>query len=277
MSDKDKRVVRSKRKFIAFFVVSVVLFLLSKYALGIDTSLYYKNDAAEEQSSHTSLTDVLDADSCRVTSEKEESPAAGDLFVSTGYRHEIKGVWSYDKCFPDLNDVQIKSAKKNGVSPVTSRREVARLVNSHKLVDISSSPFYTVDDLSHSMPYLVPEAQHLLNTIGLNFLDSLRMKGLRPHMLVVTSVLRTGDDVRRLRKKNGNATKNSCHCYGTTVDVSYNRFVPVDGHHKAGMAHTRWNETLKQVLSEVLRDLRDDDRCYVKYELKQGCYHLTLR
>lgn len=36
-------------------------------------------------------------------------------------------------------------------------------------------------------------------------------------------------------------------------------------------------DTLKLVLSEVLRDLRKADRCYVKYELKQGCFHITAR
>ena len=36
-------------------------------------------------------------------------------------------------------------------------------------------------------------------------------------------------------------------------------------------------DTLKLVLSEVLRDLREAERCYVKYELKQGCFHITTR
>ena len=35
--------------------------------------------------------------------------------------------------------------------------------------------------------------------------------------------------------------------------------------------------TLKLVLSEVLRDLRKADKCYIKYELKQGCFHITTR
>ena len=36
-------------------------------------------------------------------------------------------------------------------------------------------------------------------------------------------------------------------------------------------------DTLKLVLSEVLRDLRKEDKCYIKYELKQGCFHITTR
>ena len=37
------------------------------------------------------------------------------------------------------------------------------------------------------------------------------------------------------------------------------------------------SDTLKMVLSEVLRDLKKNGRCYVKYELKQGCFHITTR
>ena len=36
-------------------------------------------------------------------------------------------------------------------------------------------------------------------------------------------------------------------------------------------------DTLKLVLSEVLRDLRKAEKCYIKYELKQGCFHITTR
>ena len=33
---------------------------------------------------------------------------------------------------------------------------------------------------------------------------------------------------------------------------------------------------LKWVLSEVLRDMRQANRCLVKYEVKQGCFHITV-
>ena len=37
------------------------------------------------------------------------------------------------------------------------------------------------------------------------------------------------------------------------------------------------NDTLKYVLSEVLNDLRRQGTCYVKYEAKQSCFHITAR
>jgi hypothetical protein len=103
-------------------------------------------------------------------------------------------------------------------------------------------------------------------------MDSLAMKRIPLHTLIVTSVLRTEDDVRRLRRVNVNASPESCHRYGTTVDICYNRFNRINK--DKGQVSSA---TLKWVLSEVLRDLRKAGECYVKYEVKQGCFHITVR
>ena len=94
---------------------------------------------------------------------------------------------------------------------------------------------------------------------------------------MVTSVLRTTDDVSSLQRGNKNATTNSCHCYGTTVDIAYNRFLPLGNGYDPNISLLRWNEPMKRILSEVLFDLRNNSKCYVKYERKQGCFHLTCR
>ena len=206
----------------------------------------------------------------QTTSLQQERPKTKEV-------HRIRGVWSYVECFPDIQDVQIAAATKNGIKPVRNREEAEKLVKRYKLVNICHSPFYKVDKLTHSIPYLVPQAQHLLNTICLNFIDSCMVKGLPVHLPIVTSVLRTTDDVSSLQKGNKNATTNSCHCYGTTVDIAYNRFYPLTGSYSPQTPPLRWDEPMKQVLSEVLFDLRKQQRCYVKYEKKQGCFHLTCR
>ena len=195
----------------------------------------------------------------------------------SGGAHRVRGVWSYSACFPDSQNVQIEAAQKYGIMPVRNRKEAEVLVKQHRLVNICHSPFYTIDELTHSIPYLVPRAQHLLNTICLNFIDSCQVKGLPIHLPIVTSVLRTTDDVSNLQRGNKNATTNSCHCYGTTVDIAYNKFMPMTGVYESEAALLRWNEPMKQVLSEVLNDLRMEGKCYVKYERKQGCFHLTCR
>ena len=86
----------------------------------------------------------------------------------------------------------------------------------------------------------------------------------------MTSVFRTGSSVKKLRKSNGNASANSAHVYGTTFDVAYARFKK-DGRKEAP------KEKLKSVLADVLQDLRLQKKCYVRYEFKQGCFHVTTR
>lgn len=208
---------------------------------------------------------------------KERTEPAADITPIGAKPHKVYGVHSWDDCFPDINDVQLASAKKYGIRPAKTRAEIQKYIDSHRLVRITNSPFYTVDDLTHSMPYLVPKAQQLLNTICMNFIDSLTVKGLPPHLPMITSVLRTTDDVAKLQRGNGNATTNSCHCYGTTVDITYNRFVPLTGTYDRSAELLRWDLKMKQVLAEVLNDLRLQNKCYVKYERKQACFHLTVR
>ena len=96
------------------------------------------------------------------------------------------------------------------------------------------------------------------------------------HQVIITSVLRTENDVKRLRRRNGNASANSAHCFGATFDVSWKRFKKVEDKDGRPMQDVS-ADTLKLVLSEVLRDLRQAEKCYIKYELKQGCFHITAR
>ena len=80
----------------------------------------------------------------------------------------------------------------------------------------------------------------------------------------------------RLQRHNGNAESQSCHLFGTTFDVCYNRYSTLSppGEPERRAVQT---DTLKWVLSEVLRDIREQGRCYIKYEVKQGCFHITVR
>lgn len=189
--------------------------------------------------------------------------------------HPVRSVPSYVKCFPDVQDVQIVAAKKWGVRRVKNREEAER--RRKELVYVGACPFYCIDKgMTHSIPYLVPRAANLLSDIGRNYLDSLYIKGVPMHRIVVTSVLRTEDDVARLKKSNGNAESQSCHLFGTTFDIAYNRYSTVSPPGEKERRAVR-NDTLKWVLSEVLRDVREQGRCYIKYEVKQGCFHITVR
>lgn len=182
--------------------------------------------------------------------------------------HKISFI-NYRKAFNDMNDTHLAVAKKIGISPLKSREAVNDATR--KLVETNDNEAYTVDNLTHSIPYLVPEAADLLSVIGRNFQDSLVMKHLPPHKLIVTSVLRTQSDVKRLRRGNVNSSANSAHCFGTTFDITWKRFLSVHGETTDNSAK------LKQVLAEVLRDLKKAGCCYVKHEVKQACFHITAR
>ena len=197
-----------------------------------------------------------------------------DMSLRLNEPRNIRGVVSYKRSFPDLNDKHLEVAKAVGIRPLEDWEEAESM--KEKLTHITDNEFYVVDSLTHSIPYLVPRASALLDTIGSNFLDSLAAKGLNPNQVIVTSVLRTQSDVKRLRRRNGNASANSAHCFGATFDVSWKRFKKVEDEDGRPLQDVG-SDTLKLVLSEVLRDLRQAEKCYIKYELKQGCFHITAR
>lgn len=189
-------------------------------------------------------------------------------------KHKVFSVPSYEECFPDINMSQLTAAQKWGVRPVNNREEAEHRMQD--LVFVGSCPYYHVDRLRSSIPYLVPRASNLLRRISRNFLDSLAIKQIPLHTLIISSIMRTQEDVQKLQQHNGNASSQSCHCYGTTFDICYNRYNTVEdpaGPHRRVVR----NDTLKWILSEVLRDAREAGLCYVKHERHQGCFHVTVR
>ena len=183
---------------------------------------------------------------------------------------------NYASLFNDQNGVQLKSAAQFGLKQPLKNRDAADDVKDG-LVRIRSNRHYSIAKLTHSIPYLTGGAAELLDMIGKNFLDSLESKGLNPNKIIVTSVLRTQEDIKKLQKSgNPNAVKNSAHCYATTFDIAYAYY------DKTWFKNFRFCESvepeaLKKVLGEVLRDLRKQKKCYMKYEVKQRCFHITTR
>lgn len=291
---------KKKTEFILSFVAIIAILATISHVSGIRTA-HIEREASQSDAS-LSFHTVQEENICANATDAEEHGDILQIPSKTKYTEEqalkILGVcdkdsahlflpeihsfhsyvYSYSKCFPDINPIQLKAAIAMGVKPVATREEVHEYVRQYKLADITNSPYYVIDPLTHSMPYLVPKCQDLLNTICINFIDSLKSKDLPPHLPIVTSVLRTSKDIKNLQKGNVNSTTNSCHCYGTTVDITYNRFYPITGDHKTSRKNvSRYNAQMKKILAEVLLDLRMQGRCYVKYEIKQACFHLTIR
>jgi hypothetical protein len=190
----------------------------------------------------------------------------GEINHNTDHREPVR---QYDRIFNDLNDTQLEAARKNGLKSPISLDEAE---NNRQLQKIETNRYYVVQKLTHSVPYLVPKAAQLLEDMGKAFQDSLFNRGYnRNHRFTVTSVLRTEETVRQLRKTNVNSSENSCHCYGTTFDISYFTYSPPQVGKEASV------DKMRQILYQVAYDMKKQGRCYVKYEKQQTCLHITVR
>ena len=185
-----------------------------------------------------------------------------------GLRIRINNIGPLAQVFNDLNSEQLRYAKQLGIEPITDLNKT--YFTKRPVIRLYSNEAYALDSLTHSLPYLVPEAERLLRRIGMNFIDSLKSRGAGGYRIKVTSVLRTAASVRELRKVNVNATEESTHQYGTTFDISYSDFP-----HDLSTPVVE-QEDLKNLLGEVLADLRRDSCCLVKYEKTSPCFHITV-
>lgn len=257
--DKTTRKI-ARRVFLLVFALTVAaLAVLRASCPKVAGRIYYGQ--IDEQAIADSIMNVQQIVDVRPSADRlsNAKPTGEHLFAS---------VEDCQASFPDSNAIQMASAQLHGVQPVQNREEAEQ--RKDELVYIDSSPYYDIRELTQSIPYLVPSAAVLLQDIGRNFMDTLYVRELPAYRLNVTSVTRTKDDVERLLKQNKNATRNSCHQYGTTFDISYNHFTHPDG-------RDIFEGRLQKVLYEVVEDLRRNGRCWVKYERLQPVLHITVR
>lgn len=170
----------------------------------------------------------------------------------------------------DSNYHHYETGRELGIDPITSDGKAWR--TKKPLLRMTSCREFFVAPMTHSYPYLIPEASQLLHEIGAAFNDSLQARGGGNYRLKVTSMLRTSRTVKRLRRINRASVDSSSHQFGTTFDISYTRFMLT----RTGGVH-RSQEDLKNLLAEVIIDFRNRDRLYAIYEHKSGCIHITVR
>ena len=175
---------------------------------------------------------------------------------------------SYGKVFNDINDTHLEKAKEVGLKTIPEKRDD---IDTKKLVRIENSDYLEIDELRYSVPYLTEGAASELKRIAKAFNDSLTRKQFPIYKLVCSSILRTEEDVARLRRSgNPNASDNSAHCYGTTFDITYTRYAREEETDEFMQPYE-----LTKVLGEVLRDEKNAGRILVKYEKKEHCFHIT--
>lgn len=175
---------------------------------------------------------------------------------------------SLHRMFNDSNAAHLVYARAGGMKPIESFADAWQ--QGQGLTRIVSNEYLYIDTLTHSYPYLRPQAADLLEEIGRRFADSLYSHGGGAYRLKVTSLLRSDLTVGKLRRVNRNATTESAHRYGTTFDISYSKFIcdNPDG-------TRRTFEDLKNLLARIVWDLRAEGRCLVKHERHQACFHIT--
>lgn len=184
-------------------------------------------------------------------------------------RLKVNYFGSLKQSFNDSNYVHWAEAEQYGIEPLTDTRSHWQLRS--PIVKVTTCTDYYIDTLIFSRPYLVPLAAGRLHEIGRRFRDSLSVRGGGDYRIKVTSLLRTPQTIKRLRRRNRNAIDSSVHQLGTTFDISYASFIA----NSAG--HARSVDDLKGVLSEVLRAMREEGKIWVKYEVGQPCFHITAR
>ncbi len=161
---------------------------------------------------------------------------------------------NYKSTFDDIQEVQINAATSNGISPLRTASEITSLTRDRRLIEVGNDSNY---DCQADYPYLVPMAAELLEEVRKRYQEAAG----EDKQLRLTGCLRTIESVKGLKRWNRNSVENSCHLYGTTFDISYSQMT--------------MNE--RRALGQVLYELQQAEYCYVKFERKQPCFHVTVR
>lgn len=167
---------------------------------------------------------------------------------------------------------QTKGLKKPLVSKSEYKTNAKEFSHHYQLEKISDNEYYEIPHLSYSLPYLQVPAVEFLDLLGEKFCEQLEELEIRKYRFSVTSILRTLEDQRLLRKRNVNATpNNSSHYYGRTFDISQTRFF------ERGNSTPVYSYRLRNILLRVLIELQNKDKCYVLLEGQTKCIHVSVR
>jgi hypothetical protein len=184
----------------------------------------------------------------------------------------------------DVNAEQIATARRLGMR-VSGQAEIRRLVREGRLVALGdSTEHWILRDMDHSVPFVTPDTRAALQELGRRFHARLRALGLPPYRMKVTSALRTDETQAELRKINSYASQTvSAHEFGTTVDVSHERFAApaglAGGEMEAEVLDSIGREHAKVLQAELGRaiaQMRDEGALHVMMENMQPVYHMTI-
>jgi len=193
----------------------------------------------------------------------------------------------------DRNAEQVATAESLGLR-VSGAGDMEALRRQGRLVPLGDSTSYWVlREMEHSVPLVTPDTRAMLEELGRRFHARLDRLGLPRYRMKVTSALRTDETQSDLRRTNSYASRTvSAHEFGTTVDVSHERFAvptrprpgPVPGApelpaveaemlEEAGKEHAK---ALQAELGRAIAEMRDEGLLRVMMENMQPVYHMTV-
>jgi hypothetical protein len=214
--------------------------------------------------------------------------AKGDSVRAAFLRARPLGAREVAELRQDVNAEQIATARRMGVRADNQAR-IDALAREGRLVELGdSTTWWVLRDMDHSVPYATPDTRAMLIDLGRRFHARLDRLGLPRYRMKVTSALRTDETQADLRKTNSYASRTvSAHEFGTTVDVSHERFaIPADP--AAGSAAAEMEgEMLEEVgkehakvlqaeLGRAIAEMRDQRALHVMMENMQPVYHMTV-
>jgi hypothetical protein len=165
-----------------------------------------------------------------------------------------------------------EQAKRTGIKACRDEKELKELISEGKLVRVTPGRSCKIDRLTYSYSYLTPDASKLLDEIGRRFREKTRREGLKGSKFIITSMTRTTEKMKGLRRNNSNASANSPHLNGNAFDISYLRF----SSRKFFLTECD-KRFFKEVLAEVILELRREKKCWATYEKNQSCFHVVAR
>jgi hypothetical protein len=178
----------------------------------------------------------------------------------------------YSRKLKDMLPDYIVRSSASGIEKCKNRKELMKKFWRGEVVRIRDGRGYSIEDLSHSYPFLTKEGKAVIREMGRRFRKKISGTKLKGSDFRVTSMTRTSEIIRRLRKSNTNASENSPHFNGNAFDISYVRFTA-----------KKWFVTecdkyyLKEALAEVIFQMREEKKCWATYEINQGCFHIVAR
>lgn len=164
----------------------------------------------------------------------------------------------------DYNRKHIHEAQKVGVLGLSDAYCLEDFVQDQLLLPVKEDKGYLIGDMTHSYPYLTEDAILMLRKIGASFYEASGDSSA----IYVSSLTRTNETQRKLRRRNANASKSeSSHCYGVSFDISYIRYNGVK----------EWHYERTKILEGILANLQKSGEIYVLKERNQSCFHVTVR